>query len=160
MLQNWTKVCEMLLGQYPEVDEEMASRKKKLLKKVFEQMDYDTALQMLDRRDRIEKVILLALRKHPNGYYNAFESISRNNRFIYVHAYQSYVWNKAVTERLKRFGRKVLVGDLAIRKDQAHLIENVCDDLPDGMDVDEDPEEGNEVPKERETKNLVVDITE
>jgi tRNA(Glu) U13 pseudouridine synthase TruD len=50
-------------------------------------MDYDTALQMLDRRDRIEKVILLALRKHPNGYYNAFESISRNNRFIYVHAY-------------------------------------------------------------------------
>ena len=54
----------------------------------------------------------------------------------------------------------MLVGDLAIRKDQAHLIDNVCDDLTDGMDVDEDPEEGNEVPKERETKNLVVDITE
>jgi len=26
----------MLLGQYPEVDEDMAARKKKLLKKVFE----------------------------------------------------------------------------------------------------------------------------
>jgi hypothetical protein len=36
MLQNWIKVCEMLLGQYPEVDEDMAARKKKLLKKVFE----------------------------------------------------------------------------------------------------------------------------
>ena len=62
---------------------------------------------------------------------------------------------------MKRFGRKVLIGDLAIRKEQAHLIDNVCDDLPEGGDADEDPvEEGNEVPKERETKNLVVDITE
>jgi tRNA pseudouridine13 synthase len=67
-------------------------------------MDYESALLLLDNRDRIEKVILLALRKHPNGYYNAFESLSRNNRFIYVHAYQSYIWNRAVTERFKIFG--------------------------------------------------------
>ena len=26
----------------------------------------------------------------------------------------------------------MLVGDLAIRKEQAHLIDNICDDVPDG----------------------------
>jgi len=54
----------------------------------------------------------------------------------------------------------VLVGDLAIKKEQAHLIDNVLDELPDGVDDEEDPDEGNEAPREREGKNLVVDVTE
>jgi hypothetical protein len=42
---------------------------------------------------------------------------------------------------------------LAIRKDQAHLIDNFGEDLPD--------DEAEEVKEEsRETKNLVIDITE
>lgn len=59
----------------------------------------------------------------PNGYYNAFQSISKGTRFIYIHAYQSYVWNKAVSERIRRFGRKVLVGDLVIKKENEELLE-------------------------------------
>lgn len=55
-----------------------------------------------------------------------------------MHGYQSYVWNKVVSERLRRFGRQVLVGDLAVKKDQAHLIDNVIDDeVPAAVD-DED----------------------
>ena len=60
------------MGQYPEVDEEKKTFKDKLLKKVFEQDDVDGALVMLDRRDRLEKQILLTLRKYPYQYYNAF----------------------------------------------------------------------------------------
>ena len=43
---------------------------------------------------------------------------------IYVHGYQSYIWNRAVSERLRRFGRKVLVGDLVVRSENADLLEN------------------------------------
>ena len=79
---------------------------------------------MLDRRDRLEKTLLLKLKHQPTGYYNAFQNIARNTRLIYVHGYQSYVWNQAVSERLRRFGRQVLVGDLVVRKENADLIEN------------------------------------
>jgi hypothetical protein len=33
-----------------------------------------------------------------------------------------------VSLRLKEFGRQVLVGDLVIRKEQAHLIDNIVED--------------------------------
>jgi len=43
-----------------------------------------------------------------------------------VHAYQSYVWNRAVSERIRRFGaNKVLIGDLALvaSKEAKELLE-------------------------------------
>ena len=36
---------------------------------------------------------------------------------MYVHAYQSLVWNKVVSERIKRFGDKVLIGDFVQQED-------------------------------------------
>ena len=91
---------------------------------MFEDQDIEEALSVLDRRDRLEKAVLLLLKRQPNGYYNANQNISRNTRLIYVHGYQSYMWNRSVSERLRKFGRQVLVGDLAIRSENADLLEN------------------------------------
>lgn len=77
----------MLLQTHPEGDDDARDRKNKIVKKVFELKDIDGAMVILDRRDRLEKSILLNLRKHTNGYLNAFECIPRNTRFIYLHAY-------------------------------------------------------------------------
>lgn len=77
----------------------------------------EIAIDMLDKRDRLEKTILMSLKNSPNGYYNAFTSISKNTRFIYIHAYQSFVWNMAVSQRIKRFGKQVLIGDLVVSKE-------------------------------------------
>lgn len=38
--------------------------------------------------------------------------IPRNLRTIYVHAYQSYIWNLAVAARVKKSATAPLVGDL------------------------------------------------
>ena len=42
-----------------------------------------------------------------------------------MHGFQSFIWNKAVSERIRRFGRKVLVGDLVVKKENADVIEEV-----------------------------------
>ena len=72
LLQNWKVVIEKILGQHPEIDQQAAIRKKALLKQVFEDFDIEEAIQLLDRRDRLEKAVLMMLKKQPVGYYNAF----------------------------------------------------------------------------------------
>ena len=72
LIQNWEKVIRQILGSYPEVYEDKKFLKEKILKKIFEQNDVDWAIVLLDRRDRLEKSILLNFRKFPYSYYNAF----------------------------------------------------------------------------------------
>jgi tRNA pseudouridine13 synthase len=59
--------------------------------------------------------------------------IARNTRTIYVHAYQSYVWNRAVSERIRRHGTNVLIGDLVIDAEQSKLIEE--EEAPNSDDL-------------------------
>lgn len=133
--RNWREVARLILVQHPDLEPEDKERKHRLTELIFgeshEPKDFQErvqkALQLLDRRDRLEKTVLLSLKNSPNDYYNAFCSISRNTRFIYIHAYQSYVWNRSVSERLRRFGRSVLVGDFVVPDGQADDVEQAID---------------------------------
>ncbi|KAK6505965.1 hypothetical protein TWF506_010892 [Arthrobotrys conoides] len=49
-----------------------------------------------------------------NDYLGALQKIPRNLRLMFVHAYQSYVWNTIVSERLKKYGTTIRVGDLVV----------------------------------------------
>lgn len=43
--------------------------------------------------------------------------IPRNTRLLYLHAYQSYLWNTVASRRLQKYGLKVLPGDIIRMKD-------------------------------------------
>lgn len=47
-------------------------------------------------------------------YLNAMLALPRSTRSMYVHSYQSLIWNKTVTYRLKKHGFKVIPGDLIL----------------------------------------------
>lgn len=65
------------------------------------------------RHDKIEAKLLWGLnicgQKNLQG---ALDMIPRNTMLMYVHAYQSFVWNLMVSRRIKEFGLKPVVGDL------------------------------------------------
>lgn len=89
----------------------------------------------------------MVLKRTPTGYYNAFKNLARNTRTLFVHAYQSYIWNLTVSERIRRFGDKVckiiflrlilyqVVGDLVVDPEQSKLIEDA--DVADEGPLDE-----------------------
>ena len=151
---NWMEVCRLILAQYVDYIEGSKEKKDEMVRLVFDPKVMDDphkmvdniedALDMCEPRDRLERTILQSLRSSPNGYYNAFVSISKGTRFIYIHAYQSYIWNTAVSERIRKFGKKVLIGDLVMKSGS---------DLPveenEGSDIEgDDPKEEAKGPVE------------
>ncbi|XP_054751208.2 pseudouridylate synthase 7 homolog [Lytechinus pictus] len=76
--------------------------------------DAKSTLEMLPhhKKSAVEQQLLRGLLKSRNDYQASFYSIPRNTRLIYLHSYQSYIWNVIVTQRLQRDGFKAAVGDL------------------------------------------------
>lgn len=71
-------------------------------------------LDKLPRKFSAETAVIRSLGKHPQDFLGALMMIPRNLRLMYVHAYQSLIWNLAVGERWKLFGDQVVAGDLVL----------------------------------------------
>ncbi|KAI1861060.1 hypothetical protein JX265_009679 [Neoarthrinium moseri] len=84
----------------------------KALAKYDETGDPEEAVKCLPRRCNTEFAILKHLSKQRNDFHGAILSITRNMRTMYLHAYQSLVWNFAASKRWELFGATVVKGDL------------------------------------------------
>jgi len=47
----------------------------------------------------------------------ALRCLPHNTRMFYIHSYQSLIWNRVATQRIKRWGTRPIVGDLYISED-------------------------------------------
>jgi len=106
-LSEWKKACDMLFTP-------QASDRKEVedAKKFYNLQDYSQALKVIPYQLHSEKCVLESLVKDPKNFYSAYNRIVKNNRLICVHAYQSYVWNIVVSERIRLYGINCVVGDL------------------------------------------------
>jgi tRNA pseudouridine13 synthase len=61
--------------------------------KLKHEMDYKKALEYFPKYLRYERVLLAHLAHHENDYINALRKLQRTTLLMFVHAYQSYLFN-------------------------------------------------------------------
>lgn len=80
--------------------------------------DPDRACQVIPRRFGAEVCILRHLNRagaqSRKDFVGAIVHITRGLRSMYLHAYQSYVWNHAASRRWELHGERVVKGDLVV----------------------------------------------
>lgn len=76
--------------------------------------DAKAALQTMPRRYSGETNVIQHLQKNPRDFPGAILTITRGMRNLYLHAYQSFVWNHAASYRWAKYGSKVIPGDLVL----------------------------------------------
>ncbi|OVA05407.1 Pseudouridine synthase [Macleaya cordata] len=127
--------------------------------------DIDGTLKKLPRHLVAERAILQCLKKCPGNYLQALKAIPRTLRMMYVHSYQSYLWNHATSIRVQKHGiHHVMVGDLVFCKGSSteRLTEAVNTEFEDasvmeGYDCDHlDEISGTVVPDEMKSPVKVV----
>ncbi|KAK9293195.1 hypothetical protein L1049_021184 [Liquidambar formosana] len=110
--------------------------------------DIEGTLRQLPRHLVAERAILQSLKKCPANYLQALKAIPRTLRMMYVHSYQSYLWNHAASMRVQKYGiDQVVLGDLVYCKEDctgkvtrtvnSELEDDGCNDTHDCGHLDE-----------------------
>ncbi len=114
-------VEELLIRVYP-MEDERIKRVKEFLAKTG---DYTKALEMLPKSFRYypERVIMRHLASNPRDYVNALRKLPKELISIFVEAYQSYLFNLALSLRIERGLpiNQAVVGDMVVLLDEHGL---------------------------------------
>lgn len=118
LLGQWQKAIELILKPRERDEPNLAECRKEW----WLTRDAKKVYGMLTRKNSIEGHLLAGLSAHNrNDFVNALNNIPRNMRLMYVHSYQSYVWNRLVSRRIQKFGISVMNGDMYLPSDCSDL---------------------------------------
>ncbi len=101
---NFKEAAMIYLAKPFENEKEDAKEARKFLQ---ETMDYKQALKIFPKRLRYEIIMLEHLSKYPRDYVGAFRRLPKNLMKLFVHAYQSYLFNRVLSKIIENDGKVV-----------------------------------------------------
>lgn len=109
--EQWQQAIDAILGDREGETDEAAIAARAHWKQTGDAL---ASHDLFPRRYNAERQILWHFHKQENttDLIGAILSISRELRLMYVHAFQSAVWNRLATRRIAEFGLRPVVGDL------------------------------------------------
>jgi len=117
-------------------------RLKEVIDQFYVDKDANAALQKLSfTNSAIEKALLTGYAKSTvTDHSSAFGKLPRNLKTMFIHAYQSNVWNHMVSERVRKYGYKPIVGDLVLMDaSDADFAEDDQPNMEDAIVEEEQP---------------------
>lgn len=108
---------EAVMSYLTYVDEGERAEAKEARKQLAAEGDFKKALEYFPPYLLYERTLLNYLSSYPTDYVNAMRKLPRGLSLMFVHAYQSYMFNKALSRRITEMGTSLMPGDFACGRD-------------------------------------------
>ncbi|KAI9989662.1 hypothetical protein PInf_019947 [Phytophthora infestans] len=106
---KWEEALKLILTVHEGDSDDAAQAKRHYL----ESGDVEAALKLMPHGMSVERQLLQGLKRFgSDAFEQVVQSIPFSRRVMYMHAYQSYLFNRMASYRLRQYGAKIVAGDL------------------------------------------------
>lgn len=109
------KIKEAVLTYIANPLEEEAEETRQIRERLAQNLDFGNAAKEMPDSMLFERAICQKLAENPEDYAGALCVLPKNLLMMFVHAYQSFLFNRILSRRIKRFGGNTLeIGDIVL----------------------------------------------